>query len=90
MCFELYGLAIATPDRYGWFLDSVVAQWLDLIEGQLRKMSGPHAATPAAATLILALFRGLHLDVIATDDVERVDAAFELAVSTLLTNMDPS
>jgi AcrR family transcriptional regulator len=89
VCFELYGLAIATPQRYGWFLDSVVTQWLDIIEVQLDQVSIAQAEKRKVATLILALFRGLHLDLIATGDVKRVDATFELVATTLLKILGP-
>ncbi|OZD05174.1 hypothetical protein CH275_12530 [Rhodococcus sp. 06-235-1A] len=89
VCFELYGLAIANPQRYRWFLDSVVTQWLDIIEVQLDQVSIAQAEKRKVATLILALFRGLHLDLIATGNRERVDETFELVVATLLNVVGP-
>lgn len=89
VCFELYGLAIATPQSYGWFLDSVVAKWLDIIEVQLAQVPVATSEKRKVATLILALFRGLHLDLIATGDVDRVDATFELAATALIKILVP-
>lgn len=90
VCFELYGLAIAAPQNYQWFFDSVVTDWLAIIEGRLDGLSGTTADASTLATLILGLIRGLHLDLIATGDAERVDRAFNLAMSALLRPAPPS
>jgi AcrR family transcriptional regulator len=84
VCFELYGLAIAAPQNYQWFFDSVVADWLAIIEGRLDGLPLAAEDKSALATAILGLIRGLHLDLIATGDTERVDRAFNLAMSALV------
>lgn len=60
--FEAYGLALRQPDDYSPFLARVVSDWID-----------PRA--PVAATLELAVLRGLLLDLLTTGERDRVEAA---------------
>jgi AcrR family transcriptional regulator len=62
--FETYGLALHRPERYAPFLERVVDDWID-------------PRNPAAATLELAVLRGLLLDLLTTGDRERVEEALE-------------
>jgi AcrR family transcriptional regulator len=62
--FEAYGTALHDPDRYAPFLERVVSDWIDGHE-------------PIAATLELAVLRGLLLDLLTTGDRERVQTALE-------------
>jgi AcrR family transcriptional regulator len=72
--FECYGLALRHPDRYREFLGTVVQDWLD----------EPMAAIDdTSATIAVAVIRGLLLDLLATGDRDRVDAAMT-RVTTLL------
>lgn len=81
--FELYGLAIRDPARYRWFMDSVVQDWRAPLEDALVDLGKRRAEARRTSTLVLAILRGLHLDLAATGDVARVDAAFALAVDQL-------
>ncbi len=63
--FEAYGVALRHPDRYAPFLERVVSDWLPDRE-------------PAAATLELAVQRGLLLDLLTTGERARVQDALEL------------
>ncbi|AEF40669.1 TetR/AcrR family transcriptional regulator [Hoyosella subflava] len=83
LLFELYALALRAPLEYRWFLDSVVRDWLRPIEEALLALGYTHDRARTTATIVLALVRGLHLDLAATDDSERVNAAFEHAISLL-------
>jgi AcrR family transcriptional regulator len=67
--FEAYGLALREPDRYRPFLDRVVSDWL----------AGPDSA---AATLELAVLRGLLLDLLTTGERDRVERALEIYTAT--------
>lgn len=60
--FEAYGVALRDPDRYATFLERVVSDWIDPQE-------------PAAATLELAVVRGLLLDLLTTGEHDRVESA---------------
>jgi len=64
--FEAYGLALRNPERFGDFLDHVVADWI----AQLTP-----AASPATATLAIATIRGLLLDLLTTGERARIEEA---------------
>jgi AcrR family transcriptional regulator len=72
--FEAYAMALRRPDRYASFLDAVVQDWLDDLCPPL---------DPATATLAVAGVRGLLLDLLATGDRRRVDAAAVRLAATL-------
>ncbi len=65
--FEAYGLALRRPERFEPFLARVVSDWV-----------GP-AGSPAA-TLELAVLRGLLLDLLTTGERERVEEALRLYI----------
>ncbi|MGY3554587.1 AcrR family transcriptional regulator [Williamsia sp. R60] len=90
MLFELYALALRHPEQYRWFTESIVTDWLPQIESPLISDGVDPAAARQLSTLVLAVLRGLHLDLVATGDVDRVDAAFELAMATLDPALTPS
>lgn len=70
--FEVYTLAMQDSSRFPGFLDEAVGDWIAAIT---EDDDSPEAR--ARATLILATFRGLFLDLCATNDRARVDAAAE-------------
>lgn len=67
--FQAYAVALRDQRRFGSFLDRVVHDWLP---------PGGNADAVARATLEVAVLRGLLLDLVATGDRERCDAAFAL------------
>jgi AcrR family transcriptional regulator len=76
--FEVYALALQTPSRFPGFLDEAVADWVTaLADGD----ESSHAR--ARATVMLAAFRGLLLDLCSTNDKARVDAAAEIFFAML-------
>ncbi|MQA07279.1 MAG: TetR family transcriptional regulator [Pseudonocardiaceae bacterium] len=75
--FEVYGLALREPVRYQGFLEHVVADWLRVLGGD------------AQATALVALVRGLLLDLVSTGDRARVEAAYRWARSSLAANREP-
>lgn len=89
LLFELYGLALRHPEQYRWFTESIVADWLPQIEAPLIGDGVDPDIARQLATLVLAVLRGLHLDLVATGDLDRVDAAFELAMATLSPTLAP-
>ncbi len=75
--FESYARSL--HDREGaWngFGERSVREWLP----EIRRALG---GSETEATLVLAVLRGLLLDLLATGDTERVDAAFEVALRRL-------
>jgi AcrR family transcriptional regulator len=81
--FELYGLALRHPERYEWFADSVVEQWMTPFEEALIAQGHDVSHARNLTTLVLGIVRGLHLDLAATREVDRVNAAFNFALQTL-------
>ena len=81
--FEVFAIAVRDRAHYGHFLDGVVAEWLELLTPLLIEAGCPPERTDSLATLILASFRGLYMDLLVTGDRKRADrAAAELAVAT--------
>jgi AcrR family transcriptional regulator len=66
--FETYGLALRHPDRYPDFINHAIHDWLD----------EPLAAVDdISATLAIATVTGLVLDLLTTEDRDRVEDAME-------------
>jgi AcrR family transcriptional regulator len=74
--YEVYGLALQNRDNFPGFLEKVVGDWLPPFEEALTALGVPPAPAQALATLALAVVRGLHLDLLATGERKRVEAAF--------------
>jgi AcrR family transcriptional regulator len=74
--FEVYGLALQNRERFPGFLEGAVGEWLPLVE---RAFAVAVAREPAQAlaTLALAAVRGLQLDLLATGQRSRTEAAFQ-------------
>jgi AcrR family transcriptional regulator len=73
--FECYARAARGEQPYASLLPGLIDDWLDATTS----MSGPvpHHLARARARLSLALFRGLLLDLVGTEDRAGVDAAFK-------------
>lgn len=69
--FAVYGQALQTPDAFAGFLDQVVTAPLDAFAA--RRSESPDARS--TATLLVAVLRGLMLDLLTTGDRDRVGAA---------------
>lgn len=74
--FEVYGLALA-DEHYGEFLHGI-NDWLGLLKETLTRRGVPNDRAEAFATLTLAVYRGAMMDLLATGDRSRVNAAMEL------------
>lgn len=81
--FELLGISLRDPVRYGWFSKAFVADWIAPIETALVAAGKSPADARTVATGVLALIRGLHLDLATTGDRARVDAAYGTAIDAL-------
>lgn len=80
--FEAYATALRHPDHYRDFLDGVVHQWVDLTQ-TIFERDRPALAADDSATLLIATLRGLHLDLLATGDRDRVERALETFLTRL-------
>ena len=75
--FESYARSLHDHEgAWAGFGETSVREWLPPIRGAV-------GCTDVEATLLLAVVRGLLLDLLATGDTERVDAAFEMALAEL-------
>lgn len=80
---EIYGQGVRDPGRFGNLLESIVHDFIAPIEERLIQDGWPRDRAPAVATVLLAQIRGLQLDLAATGDRERVDAAFAVILDAL-------
>lgn len=73
--FEVYALALQDRSRFPGFLKDSVNQWLTAIEQSLPDEGSANARV--TATIILDAFRGFLLDLCATRERTRIDAAVD-------------
>ena len=73
--FEVYALALRDPDRFPAFLETVTGDWLPYLAERAREAGLPPKRAEATATLMLATYRGLSLDLLATGDRQRAENA---------------
>jgi len=79
LVFELYALALRDPDAYPGVLEEPVAFWPKLV----RAMGVQAEVDAVEATLLLAVTRGLLLDLCATSDRRRTGAGLDLLARLL-------
>ena len=79
--FEVYGQALRDQPWATPMLDGVVTDWVETFASGLVESGVPRRDATTAARLGLAVTRGLLLDLLATGDVEGVDAAMDLFLS---------
>jgi AcrR family transcriptional regulator len=76
--FELYGQALQDRGHTAALLDDIVESWLQPVAAELTRRRGlSKADARAEARLLLAVVRGLLLDLLATGDRAGVDRAME-------------
>jgi hypothetical protein len=79
LIFELYAMALRNPGSYADILTDPLAYWRKLTDmAGIAPVAGNVQATP-----LLAVVRGLQLDLAATNDQERVQQALELLLDLL-------
>lgn len=76
--FELYGQALQGRPYARDLLPEVVTAWIEPLAGISRRLGTPEEDVPAQARLLLAVARGLLLDLVATGDREVVGRAAEM------------
>jgi AcrR family transcriptional regulator len=87
--FEVYGLALQEPRRFPGFPTDAVRDWLPLITTTLREAGVPDPQARTAATIVIAGYRGLLLDLLATDDLERTTEALGLFLEAIEQHLTP-
>jgi AcrR family transcriptional regulator len=75
-CFGVYGLAFQNPKQFAVFLEQFISDWLSPFEQALGADGFLPERARSLATLSLAAIRGLQLDLLATGERARIDAAF--------------
>jgi len=78
LLFEVFAQAVREPARYERFLQQVARDSLTLMEGLVVADGCPREQAPLVASVIVAQARGLQLDLLATNERDRVDRAFTL------------
>ncbi|MER5705788.1 TetR/AcrR family transcriptional regulator [Micromonospora sp. NPDC002296] len=83
LLFEVYAQATREPERYERFLQQAMHDALGLIQRLVLAEGCPGEQAPMIASMIVAQARGLQLDLLATNDRERVDHAFSVFIGLL-------
>ncbi|GAC1306301.1 MAG: TetR family transcriptional regulator [Vulcanimicrobiaceae bacterium] len=83
LLFETYGLALRDRKRYGVFLRATSDDWIAPFASALERRGFSRERAAALATLLVAVTRGLLLDVLATGDRTRVDRAFRSFINAI-------
>ena len=81
--YELYARAASRPAKFKAFLDLISEDYLHLMEEGLVSWGFPRAEAKSHATLHLATFRGLLLDLLTTGERARVDGAVKVLAAHL-------
>jgi len=86
--FEVYGLALQDRKRFSFFLKRVVQDWLTFIAEPLQKQGWRRRDAEAFATVLIAGYRGFMLDLCATRDRQRVEAAVDMWLERITDTKD--
>lgn len=81
--FETYAYALRNRKQHEQFLRHAIEDWLRFIETPALAAGAPTKQARRYATIVLAGFRGFVMDLCATGDRERVDAAVSEWLETL-------
>jgi AcrR family transcriptional regulator len=81
--FEVYALALANPARFRGFPEEAIEEWLGGLEACSTLSGYTRDDARAFATMLIAAFRGFMLDLAATRNRKRVDAAVSLWIDVL-------
>jgi AcrR family transcriptional regulator len=81
--FEVLGLAIHQPGRFDGFLGSVSHQWADRVTAVLRREGLTDAAARRTGREIVALWRGLQLDLVSGHERGPLDRANAAAAARI-------
>lgn len=73
--FELFGMALLDPDRFGNFARDAVVDYMEPLERLTVIWGVPEARRASVATVVLGLGRAFSADLLATGDQARVSEA---------------
>ncbi len=83
LLFESYGIALQDRRRHAAFLRAVSTSWILPFSHTLERQGFSRERAAALATLLVAVVRGLLLDVLATGERTRVDRAFRSFIAAI-------
>ncbi len=83
LLFEAYGLALQDRKRFGTFLHASSHDWIAPFARALEARAFTSERATSLATLLVAVMRGLLLDVLATGERARVDRAFRSFIAAI-------
>jgi len=83
LLFETYGLALRDRKRYAGFLRAANMEWTRPFARALEDRGFPGDRAAALATLVVAVVRGLLLDMLATGERTRVERAFRSFINAI-------
>lgn len=86
--FAVYGRALQAPKLFAEFRAHVVADWMGVLLDAQAPDAGPSEARRRATTVI-AMIRGLLLDLLDTGDRDRVEDAFTAFLDQLAPRREP-
>ncbi|MBD5636055.1 MAG: TetR/AcrR family transcriptional regulator [Candidatus Eremiobacteraeota bacterium] len=83
LLFESYGIALQDRRRHGAFLRTASSGWIVPYARTLERQGFSRERAAALATLLVAVVRGLLLDLLATGERTRVDRAFRSFIAAI-------
>ena len=83
LLFETYGIALQDRKRYAPFLRSASSVWIAPFARTLEANGFSRERAASLATLLVAVVRGLLLDVLATGERARVERAFRSFIAAI-------
>ena len=78
LVYEVYGLSVRDPERFGSFLSEETAEELAFVRAMFEEPALTESSRDALATYTFAAVRGFELDLLATGELARINAAFDL------------
>jgi AcrR family transcriptional regulator len=81
--FEVYGLALQDPERFPGFPQEGVLDWIPFVARALEGARVERRQSRVVASLVIAGYRGLLLDALATGDRRRTTRALDVFLDAL-------
>ncbi|MFI8595478.1 TetR family transcriptional regulator [Microbacterium sp. NPDC078428] len=82
--FQRFGIAMRDPDEWGDFIERVGREWVEEVDAVLRAEGFDGGDARAAATQIIALFRGLQFLLLSGVPADQLRDAYRLGIRPVL------
>lgn len=83
LSFEIYAAALRDPGAHRALLDRIVGRWMDALVPALERKGMDRERAASLATRLVAVNHGLVMDLLATGDHARVQAAYDAFMDEL-------